>query len=134
MSNRILLGQKGSEYGLWISKPGIDVTNANVEDLLFSSSFGTRYGQFLAKGFHTFTSALEDTFSVEVTMKNNVAPLVIWAIKRTNDSTVFYPAVEGLAIEPEYAFPTPNTCVVTWTKRSTGTPSLIYFISSLEDS
>ncbi len=40
MTNRVLLGEKGSEYGLWISKPTVDVTSANRRDLVFSSSDG----------------------------------------------------------------------------------------------
>ena len=37
MANRVLLGKKGSDYGLWISKPGKDVTSVGREDLIFSS-------------------------------------------------------------------------------------------------
>ncbi|WP_196258557.1 hypothetical protein [Pelagibacterium limicola] len=39
MSNRILLGQRGSEQGLWIAKPGQNVLTANDADLQYSSSF-----------------------------------------------------------------------------------------------
>ncbi len=38
MGNRVLLGKKGSEYGLWVSKSGVNVTTAGVQDLLFDSS------------------------------------------------------------------------------------------------
>ena len=37
MANRVLLGKKGSDYGLFISKPGKDVTSVGREDLIFSS-------------------------------------------------------------------------------------------------
>ena len=35
---RVLLGKRGSEYGLWISKVGQDVTTAGSDNLLFDSS------------------------------------------------------------------------------------------------
>ena len=38
MANRVLLGKKGSEYGLWVSKVGQDVTTAGSDNLLFDSS------------------------------------------------------------------------------------------------
>lgn len=38
MSNRVLLGKRGSDYGLFVSKPGEDVTNAAVStNLSFDS-------------------------------------------------------------------------------------------------
>lgn len=40
MANRVLLGNKGSDYGLWISKPSVDVTSANRRDLIFDSTDG----------------------------------------------------------------------------------------------
>ena len=42
MAKRVLLGKKGSEYGLYISKPGVDVTTTtSAKDLLFNSGFTT---------------------------------------------------------------------------------------------
>ena len=37
MSKRILLGKKGSSYGLFVSKPGVDVDTANTDQLIFDS-------------------------------------------------------------------------------------------------
>lgn len=37
MVNRVLLGQKGSAYGLWVSKSGYDVTTATNAQMLFTS-------------------------------------------------------------------------------------------------
>jgi len=37
MADRVLLGKKGSEYGLWVSKSGDDVTNPS-HPLIFDSS------------------------------------------------------------------------------------------------
>lgn len=42
MAKRVLLGKKGSEYGLYISKPGVDVTTTtSAKDLLFNSGATT---------------------------------------------------------------------------------------------
>lgn len=39
MANRTLLGKKGSNYGLWVSKPNIDVTSdTNTGNFLFQTS------------------------------------------------------------------------------------------------
>jgi len=38
MANRVLLGQRGSDYGLFVSKPTKDVTSANRKDLIFDST------------------------------------------------------------------------------------------------
>lgn len=35
MANRVLLGQRNSEMGLWISRPGFDVLTAGENDMLF---------------------------------------------------------------------------------------------------
>ena len=35
---RVLIGKKGSDYGLWVSKTGVDVTTAADHEFLFDSS------------------------------------------------------------------------------------------------
>jgi hypothetical protein len=37
MANRVLLGQRGGAFGLWVSRPGVDVVTAGEDDMLFSS-------------------------------------------------------------------------------------------------
>lgn len=40
MANRVLLGKRGSDYGLWISKPGKNVlTITEAEDFIFNSNW-----------------------------------------------------------------------------------------------
>jgi len=47
MANRILIGQHGTYgYGAFVSKPGVDVTGANIEDFLFAST-SVNQNQFL---------------------------------------------------------------------------------------
>ena len=38
MVNRVLLGEKGSNYGLWVSRQGQDVTSVSDADMLFSTT------------------------------------------------------------------------------------------------
>ncbi len=38
MANRVVLGKKGSDYGLFISKPTLDATSEGNDDMLLSST------------------------------------------------------------------------------------------------
>lgn len=38
MANRVLLGQRGSQYGLFVSRPGSDVLTCANDELLFSTN------------------------------------------------------------------------------------------------
>lgn len=38
MANRVALGERGGQYGLWVSKAGVDVLTAADADLLFNSN------------------------------------------------------------------------------------------------
>jgi hypothetical protein len=48
MARRIILGQRGSDFGLWVSRAGVDVLGASGTDLLFDMS--TRRGMVLEEG------------------------------------------------------------------------------------
>jgi len=61
MSNRVLLGKiNSSDYGLIISKPGVDVTNANADQLIFDSR-SKGYGQVIFKETITLTRGTSQT-------------------------------------------------------------------------
>lgn len=47
MGNRVLLGNKGSDYGLWVSKPGGNVLTDGDVDLLLSSESSGGIAQIL---------------------------------------------------------------------------------------
>ena len=47
MGNRVLLGNKGSDYGLWVSKPGGNVLSDADKNLLLSSELGNGIAQTL---------------------------------------------------------------------------------------
>ena len=73
MANRVLLGQRGSEYGLWVSKPGSNVATCDPEDMLFDST-NMDYGQTLARGFIAGDAGATN---VSVTCMRGVDPFVI---------------------------------------------------------
>lgn len=35
MANRVIFGRRGTDFGLYISKPGFDVLSAGINDMLF---------------------------------------------------------------------------------------------------
>lgn len=134
MANRVLLGKKGTEYGLWISKPGKDVTTVGVEDLLFStSSSDYKYSQILAQGSYTFSSTAGDNFSVTVPCVNNVKPYVIWYSIVTFGSPAYAPGTHfNMNVVVNYSFPSTNNCSVQFYKYGTSTPKVGYFITTGE--
>lgn len=40
MANRVLMGLRAGTYGAWVSKPGVDVLTAGVDQLLLSTDIG----------------------------------------------------------------------------------------------
>ena len=132
MANRVLLGKRGAEYGLWVSKPGSDVTTASLNDLLFSSSSSsTKYMQLLARGVHLFPTTAGSTHTVTVTMNNNKSPYVFWYT--TSFFGTFSP-VNFLAasIEVSYSFPSTNQCAVQFYKYGSNEIDMYYFITNGE--
>ena len=60
MSKRVLLGKiDGSDYGLLVSRAGVDVTNANADQLIFDSR-QKGYGQLI---FEETITVTRDGFS-----------------------------------------------------------------------
>lgn len=58
MSKRVLLGKiDGSDYGLLVSRAGVDVTNANADQLIFDSR-QKGYGQLIFEETITMTRAV----------------------------------------------------------------------------
>ena len=73
MANRVQLGKRGSEYGLWVSKPGSEVTTCDQEDMIFDST-NMDYGQTLARGYIAGDAGATN---VTVTVRDGVDPFVI---------------------------------------------------------
>lgn len=134
MANRVLLGKKGTEYGLWISKPGKDVTTVGIQDLLFStSSSDFKYSQILAKGSYQFSTTAGENFSVTVPCVNNVKPYVIWYPIVTVGAPAYFPTTSfNMVVVVNYTFPSTSTCQVQFFKYGSTAPKLGYFITTGE--
>ena len=53
MANRVLLGKRGSDYGLWVSKPGANVLTCDEEDMLIDANRAEIVSQPLDSGTGT---------------------------------------------------------------------------------
>lgn len=74
MSQRVLLGKKGSTYGLFISKPGVNVTSADSDQLIFDST-AKGYGQAIFKETITLSRGTSQTRTFS--SKNIPNPVII---------------------------------------------------------
>lgn len=52
--DRLIIGERGADFGFWMSKPGVDVKTASPDDLLISTSDDFSNLSFLA---HYYVSA-----------------------------------------------------------------------------
>lgn len=76
MANRVLLGQRDSDYGLWVSRPGQNVVTANADQLLFDMN--TPLFQAVVSGVFTGSSG-----TVDITIANlGYSPMVIAGSRR----------------------------------------------------
>ena len=105
MAKRILLGKAGSDYGLFVSKAGIDVVNnSNVltssENLLFDSrvGIGSLPLKFHGQGTISAPAVVGIPASTTITHSLNYKPLVIvqWCFSTdvsNGIATKMYPAI-----------------------------------------
>lgn len=52
MTNRVILGKRGSKYGLWVSKPGVDVLTGSEDQMMLSTE--AQSFQIVASGTISF--------------------------------------------------------------------------------
>ena len=57
MGNRVILGNKGSDYGLWVSKTGENVATTAKQNMLFDSTVAETGGMVLKTGSTSVTFA-----------------------------------------------------------------------------
>ena len=96
MANRVLLGNRAGTYGLWVSKPGIDVLTASTSNLLFSSQT-SKTVRVLASGSLFFPSGGTNSLSIAygLTAPNRAAPLVLTS---SAGSVNFIQPSEGITV------------------------------------
>lgn len=72
MVERVILGNKGGSYGLWVSKPGVSVLTASDWEMLFVSD--SRSVRMLASGVVNVpasSSAFSQTVTLPITAPTN---------------------------------------------------------------
>lgn len=75
MANRVLLGERSGQQGLWVSKPGVNVLTAGADQLLLSA--GEASMQAIAAGSVSMAGSINDT-GVTVTIPSTpYVPLVL---------------------------------------------------------
>ena len=90
MTNRVVLGQKGSDYGLWVSQPGFDVLTTSDVNMLFSMN-GLLY-QIFQKGSFSITGA-STTIALSSTGGNIPQVVVYRHYNGLYDPSIFYSEV-----------------------------------------
>lgn len=91
MVARVLVGNRGGNYGLWVSKPTYDVSSTAQSNMLFSMD--GRLTQVLARGSITFpANASGQTQSVALSGTNGVVPMaIVWYAYQANTGTMIVP-------------------------------------------
>ena len=119
MANRVLLGKKGSDYGLWVSKPTLNVLTEGDDDLLLSSTSASM-GQVLF--FQTIDVGASTTVTQAYLNQGGVKTFCMWW---TNDDYLgggendrystdigFATSSVGLTVTNTYTNSTTNTITV----------------------
>ena len=122
MANRLVLGKgrgtSGTDYGLWVSKPGKDVLTCDPEDLLFDSN-NRKYGEILASG--TFSQST----TVVVDAPNGEPPFVYLQVFNSLGGII---VGDQRASTISYSF-SGTSCTISMTTYSTSITALYIIIS-----
>lgn len=106
MTARVLIGKRGSEYGLWVSKAGCDVNTCSEDDMMLSMGitvFQARHtikgvpGQPATSGVNTDTQAIDD---------EGYRPMIMY---------LPYMAGEERLVDPPYVIGAPDGIIGGWT-------------------
>lgn len=99
MANRVLLGKRGSDYGLFVSKDGSNVLTCNEEDMLFDSRRKEIVSNPLQSGTSTIT--FSGTSSAGNYLNSNTGD-INFGVTYDYVPTVVYCFVDGSTIYPMY--------------------------------
>lgn len=84
MTNRVVLGNRNGQYGLWVSRAGHDVLTASETNMLFSMSGG--FLQVLQQGTFNIPVGSNPVINIPLSGTNNVAPYVFIYVKESYDN------------------------------------------------
>lgn len=74
MTNRVLLGKRGTKYGLWVSKPGVNVLTGTEDQMLLSTE--RQSFQIVKSGLIAFPGAGDDAPAIAIP-NMGFSPLVL---------------------------------------------------------
>jgi hypothetical protein len=108
MANRVLLGKRGTEYGLWVSKPGVNVLSASGAQLMLST--GQRSLQIVRFGAFNRSSGSQPISwaALGYRPKIVVSSQLVTSLVYTGDNSATI-SVSGAAIDPYWNTPNKPT-------------------------
>ena len=98
MANRVLLGERGSDYGLFISKPGANVISCGPEDMLFDSRRPEIVSNPLTSGSGTVTFSgsssasnylNSDTGDISFGVTYDYVPILVYCFVDSGNNKVY---------------------------------------------
>mgnify|MGYP003118710254 CR=1 FL=1 len=99
MANRVLLGNRGSDYGLFVSKPGANVLTCDPEDMLIDSRRKEIVSNPLQSGSATITFSGTSSDSNYLTSDTGD---INFGVTYDYIPTVVYCFVDGSTVYPMY--------------------------------
>ena len=73
MARRVVFGLRGGEYGIWVSRPNVDVLSAGDDQLLLSSS--RRSAQVIASGVLNVSAG--QTYGISWPVNLGFSPVIL---------------------------------------------------------
>lgn len=104
MTNRIVLGQKGGDYGLWVSAPGHNVLTASESNMLFSMS--GIMTQVIQSGSFTIDGS-STSVSIPITVSGSPCAIVYDNSQYRYDSSILVSDISSssLTVYKTYKYP-----------------------------
>jgi hypothetical protein len=95
---RVILGKKGSDYGLWVTKTGVSFTdNPTTKDLLFDSNVAETGGLVLKTG--------TTTFAFSGNQPNTSSSFVYYNLDGSNGSLGYIPMILFARVDGNNVYP-----------------------------
>lgn len=97
MANRVVFGNKGSDYGLWVSKSGENVLTTAKQNMLFDSTVAETGGLVLKTGTTTVTFPTNNP--------NASSSFVYYNLDGSNGSLGYIPMIMFARVDGDKVYP-----------------------------
>jgi hypothetical protein len=122
MANRVILGNKGSDYGLWVSKSGENVATTAKQNMLFDSTVAETGGLVLKTGTVSFTFGTNQP--------NASSSDVYYNLDGSNGSLGYIPMIMFARVDGNKVYPFNTSHAYTQTITASPNPSADPYIST----